>query len=219
MYWNRAMDFESKYKPLNYKSKCYKMSEDPSKEIWVYDDILTFNMRTHIYEMCSKSNYKIIGSDNGVLEYKSHISVVSTYSINDFKGTQLLEHLPPEVIERHRLSYKHHDDTMINMCTPSDRFHTHVDNGSDGWTMIYCSNMNWNVEWGGNTFFLNEAGDEIEYTNTYKPGRLVFFNPRIPHLIQPPTVFAPHFRFTLATKFIPEDLVPMTDGSLSLDNE
>ena len=186
-----------------YKVKEHTCASDPNKKIFVYDDLFDFSQRTHVYEMGTKSVYKIIGSDNGMLEYRDHISVVSVYNPYDFRGTGLLEKLPQEIIDRHELCHENVVDTMINLCTPSDRFHTHVDNDSNGWTLVYYMNMDWHPEWGGDTVFLTEDGKDIEFVSMFKPGRLVLFNPHIPHLIRPSTVLAPYFRMTLATKFIP----------------
>lgn len=192
---------------FEYSVKEHSMSGFPDRKIYVYDNILPYSTRTGIYEMCSKSLYKINGRDNEVLENQAHISMVSTYQLEDFKATELLENLPPEVIERHNLKYKYHNNTMINLCTPNDRFHMHIDNDSNGWTMVYYANLRWNIEWGGDTCFLNEEGDDFEYVCAFKPGRLVLFHPQIPHMIRPPTQLAAeagqHFRFTLASKFVP----------------
>ncbi len=205
-------------KNFEYKVKEYSMSNFPDRKVFVYDDILPYSVRTGIYEMCSKSLYKLNGTDNGVLENTQHISVVSTWQVDDFKHTQLLENLPKEVIERHNMYYKFHHNTMINLCTPNDRFHMHIDNDSNGWTMVYYANLQWNIEWGGDTCFMNEEGTDFEHVCSYRPGRLVLFHPQIPHMIRPPTQLASEhgqfFRFSLATKFVPTlgEARVLTDG-------
>jgi hypothetical protein len=65
--------------------------------------------------------------------------------------------------------------------------------------------MQWDPEWGGDTAFMTEDGSDIEFVSTYKPGRMVLFDPKIPHIIRPSTILAPYFRLTLASKFIPFD--------------
>jgi len=203
----------------DYRVTEYSMKNFPERKIYCYDNLFSYSVRTHIYEMCTKSVYKICGTDNGVMEYKNHVSVVSTYNLVDFEATELIDSLPPEVAKKHQLTYENVDNTMINLCTPADRFHTHIDNDSNGWTMVYYANLKWDVEWGGDTCFLNEQGDDFEFVSAFKPGRLVLFHPQIPHLIRPPTQLAAengaHFRFTLATKFIPKTHPQaLTDASL-----
>ena len=190
----------------SYKTKEITCSSNPSRKIFVYDDIFDFSTRTHIYEMGTKSFFRIIGSDNGMLEYRDHISIVSTYTSHDLKASGIVQKLPQEVIDRHNLKLEFADDTMINLSMPSDRFHAHVDNDSNGWTMVYYMNMEWRPEWGGDTAFMTEDGNDLEHVVGYKPGRIVFFHPQIPHMIRPSTIQAPYFRLTLATKFIPFDL-------------
>lgn len=182
------------------------ITTETGKNIWVYDNLFTYQQRTWLYEYATSSLFRIRGSDNGILEYKEHISVVSTYTTHDLKDSQMLEFMPQEIKDKHRLSYDTADDTMVNLCTPADRFHVHVDNDSNGRTMVYYLNLNWHIEWGGDTLFTDESGENVEYVSQFKPGRLILFDPKIPHVIRPSTVLAPHFRFTLATKFIPIEI-------------
>lgn len=181
-----------------------EITTSSGKKIWIYDDVFTYQQRTGFYEQAQSSFFRIRGSDNDILEYKEHVSVVSMYGLHDTKSMQIYDYIPDEIKEKHHLYYENIDDTMINMVTPSDRFHTHVDNDSEhGRTFIYYMNMVWNIEWGGDTLFLDEKAENIEFYSQFKPGRFVLFDPKIPHLIRPSTVQAPHFRFSFASKFIP----------------
>ena len=174
------------------------------RKIWIYDDVFTYQERTGFYEQAQNSFFRIRGSDNDILEYKEHVSVVSMYNPNDVRQMGIYDLIPEEIRKKHHMTYENIDDTMINMVTPSDRFHVHVDNDSEhGRTFVYYMNLNWDVEWGGDTLFLDEEGKNIEFCSQFKPGRFILFDPKIPHMIRPSTVLAPHFRFSLASKFIP----------------
>jgi len=186
----------------HYTETCIECSEDKNRKIFIYDNIFDYSCRTGIYEMALQSFFQIKGYDNKILENKKDISLVSLYTLRDFEGTQIFENIPYELKEKHNLDLKQIDSIMINLCTPHDRFHVHTDNDSNGLTLIYYLNLEWNIEWGGDTCFLKSNGVDFEHIVEYKPGRLVLFHPQIPHIIRPSTSLSPYFRFTLAAKFL-----------------
>lgn len=174
-----------------------------NKKIYVYDNLFDMATMNSMYEFSTTSMFKINGSDNGLLENKEHLSLVSVYNPYDVERLELIGRLPDEIKEKFNISIETMRHAMINLCTPSDRFHTHVDNNFDtGITIVYYLNTVWNPEWGGDTIFFDETGTDFEFVSQYKPGRLIIFDSSIPHLIRPSTVLAPHFRFTFAAKFV-----------------
>jgi hypothetical protein len=179
-----------------------EISLEKDKKVWIFDNIFDLAKRTELYTYAISSLFKIDGSDNGLLEFKDHLSMVSVYNETDVHRMGIFNFIPQNIKEEFNINLDTMSHAMINLCTPSDRFHTHVDNYGKGLTMVYYLNMNWNPEWGGDTLFLNESGEEIQYLSQFKPGRLVLFDSSIPHLIRPSTVLAPHFRFSFAAKFI-----------------
>ena len=179
------------------------------KKIWMYDDVFSFQQMKSFYQQAKNSFYRLRSSDNEVLEYKEHVNISSQYTDDDVKMMGIYDIIPEEIKTKHHIAYENMDDTMINLISPDSRFHTHVDNDSiHGRTLLYYMNLEWDVEWGGDTLFLDESGKTIEFYAQFKPGRLVIFDPKIPHLIRPSTQLAPHYRFSLATKFIPRALEP-----------
>jgi hypothetical protein len=178
---------------------------DKNKKIWIFDNIFDFSKRTELYTYATSSLFKIDGSDNGLLELKDHLSLVSVYSPADVHRMGMFDFMPDEVKKEFNISLDTMSHAMINLCTPADRFHTHVDNYGKGLTMVYYLNMNWDVEWGGDTLFLDETGKEVQYTSQYRPGRMILFDSSIPHLIRPSTVLAPHFRLSFAAKFVSKE--------------
>ncbi len=69
-------------------------------------------------------------------------------------------------------------------------------------TALWFITPEWNVEWGGETLFFDSAMD-AQVVVSPRPGRLVLFDGRLPHVGRPPNriCFAP--RFTLAFKLQP----------------
>jgi Rps23 Pro-64 3,4-dihydroxylase Tpa1-like proline 4-hydroxylase len=173
------------------------------KKIYVFENLFDFATRSQFYNFAITSMFKIDGTDSKLLENKEHLSLVSIYTPYDVERLEVLSRLPTEILEKFNISNDTMQHAMINLCSPSDRFHTHVDNNlENSWTLVYYLNLEWSPEWGGETIFLDEEGINFEHVSQFKPGKLIIFDPRIPHMIRPSTVLAPHFRFTFAAKFI-----------------
>ena len=78
----------------------------------------------------------------------------------------------------------------------------HVDSSIKGdKTLLYYMNREWKHEWGGETIFLDDNSNEIEYITPYVPGRIIVFDSTIPHAARQQSFAGPTYRFTLAIKF------------------
>lgn len=178
------------------------LSLNNQRKIHLYDDLFDYTTRSDFYRFCTTSLFKIDGSDNQQLEFKEHLSLVSIYNRFDVERFGILNLIPDDIKDNFGISLDTMLHAMINLCTPLDRFHVHSDNSTPtGVTLLYYCNVTWNVEWGGDTLFLDETCSNIEFTSQYKPGRLVIFDSRIPHLIRPSTTLSPYYRFSFAAKF------------------
>ena len=91
----------------------------------------------------------------------------------------------------------------MNLATTSDFDTIHIDDNhlEKPKTALYYPHPDWNIHWGGHTFFFNENLDSIEYTAAYKPGRLVIFDGSIPHCGSPPFASAQDKRYVVTCKF------------------
>jgi len=171
-----------------------------NKVIHVFDDTIELSKKLNIYKFVKNSFYKIAGHDGPIIE-KFDLTIVSNYSEDDL-NTIDFKKLPDDVnsvidLKKHKIL-----NSTINLCKPDDIFHVHTDSHFENyWTLIYYVNTSWDVEWGGDTVFLDES-NKIEYVSQYTPGRIVIFDSTIPHLIRPSTRLAPDYRFTLAIKYI-----------------
>lgn len=172
------------------------------RKIYVLEDLFDYATRSHMYKFTVQSLFNIAGSDNGLLEAKEHVSLVSVYGTYDVERLKILEGIPENIKNDLNITMDRLRHAMVNLSTPADRFHTHVDNNSENSiTLVYYLNMEWHPEWGGDTVFLDDTGTNFEYVSQYKPGKLLLFDSRIPHLIRPSTILSPHFRLTFAAKF------------------
>jgi Rps23 Pro-64 3,4-dihydroxylase Tpa1-like proline 4-hydroxylase len=68
-------------------------------------------------------------------------------------------------------------------------------------TIMYYLNSFWNLDFGGETFFLNQRRDEIVQAITPKPGRMVIFDGAINHSPRPLSKICNEFRMVLTFKY------------------
>jgi hypothetical protein len=80
--------------------------------------------------------------------------------------------------------------------------HTDVHDGKEGLTALWYIAPEWNVDWGGETMFYDNAQDGVACV-TPKPGRLAIFDGTIRHAGRPPNRICYAPRYTLAFKLEP----------------
>jgi hypothetical protein len=169
--------------------------------IHIFEDAVDYNFQTKIYNYVKNSLFTITGYDNGILEER-HLTLISHYDVTDLEECGFLSGLPEEIKSLISPQEYNVTDVLVNLCKPDDIFHIHSDDTTNnGLTLIYYVNLKWQLEWGGDTVFLDSTSKEIEYTSKYSPGKFVLFDGGIPHLIRPSTRLAPDYRFTLAARF------------------
>ncbi len=89
----------------------------------------------------------------------------------------------------------------VNAYSYGDCPTVHMDSSREGsFTVLYYANYEWNYNWSGETVFYNEAKDEIIRAVYPKPGRIVSFDGRIPHVAREPNRICPAVRYTIAIK-------------------
>ena len=114
----------------------------------------------------------------------------------------IIEHLPEKIKKQFNISLETNDRGIVNAITSNGVYHPHDDHGSDiKWSFLYYANMKWDLEWGGDTLFLNDDRQTISNTVQCKPNRVVIFDATIPHLIRPTTIIAPPYRFSINMTF------------------
>lgn len=177
------------------------INDDRHKKIHIFDDVFTFAERTRFYSFVTNSRYSIGEYDGVLLENHKTSTLTSKYSEGDVRAMDF--YIPAKVNEVVDLSDWKPVSAYTNLCRPDDSFHIHTDHHGPMWTVLYYVNLNWHIEWGGDTYFLKEDLS-IDYVSQFKPGRLVIFDGTIPHLMRPSTRLAPENRFSFVMKYIPK---------------
>ena len=68
------------------------------------------------------------------------------------------------------------------------------------YTVLQYANYLWDNDWFGETLFYNSLMNEIQYASMVVPGRVIIFDPKIPHAARAPSRLADYPRYTIATK-------------------
>ena len=177
-----------------------QITTSDNRLIHIFEDVVDYNFQTKVYNYVKNSLFSITGYDNGIIEDK-HLTLISHYNQDDLVDCGFVN-MPNTIRDLITPEEYNMTDIMVNLCKPDDIFHIHSDDTTNnGLTLLYYVNLKWDLEWGGDTVFLNSTSKEIEYTSQYKPGKFVLFDGGIPHLIRPSTRLASDYRFTLAARF------------------
>ena len=180
-----------------------KTVEIDNKVIEIYDNIFQAHERGKFYMRAQDAQYKLDRTSSRHIEYARFVSLASRFNLTDSLGFGFLTspRFKPflEIIKNKKLRYTR---SYINLCIHDDVYPYHVDSSDvDGLTMLYYLNLEWDPLWEGETHFSDENRREIQFSSSFIPGRLIVFNPTIPHKSSQPSTQAEQFRFTYALKF------------------
>ena len=186
------------------------------KKIYIYDDVFDFSTQDKLAHYIWSSYYKPVGVDRGFDGNTSnHLTMMSIFSEEEHKNSHFFDYLPEEIQKEHNIGLHTLSHGFANMVTPSDRFHVHSDNTvpdpktflpegelDHDISLLYYPSIDWHIEYGGDTLFLDETGLNVEFFSQYTSGRIIIFDCTIPHLMRPSTTLAPNFRFSWVIKFL-----------------
>jgi len=170
---------------------------NPTKEVYVYDNVLSSHEQQNILLYCTNSVYRIAGWSD--LVYSKEGYVHSWWAKEDLERSGFLDNANVrEVIKEQGLSLDNFDHCVVNLDTISDSHwpHTHVET-----VLLYYINMEWQEGWGGETLFYDEYGRDIIYGSKFTPNRIIVFDGKIPHNIKHQNRIADKYRMTLSIFF------------------
>lgn len=171
------------------------ISFENNRSIDVYDDLFNFAEMSYWNAFVKGSLFKTTGQD--VVSYKTSAQQLhSTYSMEDVTKMGFIDSEGFKFLDqKYNFTSKKIHALRVNLSTPAERNLVHTD-GVVGKTLIYYVNLDWELEWGGHTLFMDDTLNDVKYTCLYKPGRVVVFDASIPHMIMTPSVFCPINRYT-----------------------
>jgi SM-20-related protein len=180
-----------------------------NKQIVIIDNLYNFSEIAGIHKGIIGLNFRIANADEDEVQdivdkrLVSHIDyrALTSMKLLDVEKLKFISKYIPEEKFKIYASY-------VNMGLRGDKHQSHSDyywaNGAK--TLLYYANKEWNKNWGGETVFFDDKGEEIEYVTPFIPGRLILFDSDIPHLAKEQSSLGPSYRFTLAVKYVSNDL-------------
>jgi hypothetical protein len=172
-----------------------------NKLIEVYDDAFTYHERYKFYNYVKNSAFGIMGSDGSSgIQYDQIQQIYSSFSYKDIDQMGMSKtDIFQTLAKKYNFVNREVKQMRINVSPPAERNFVHSD--AEGLTFLYYINLEWKLEWGGHTLFMDDNLEDAIYTSVYKPGRLVIFNGTIPHMIMTPTMSSAQYRYSLAIQF------------------
>jgi len=173
-----------------------------NQEIYIFDNVYQSHYTQKFYNFIINSYFQINLNDSDSNDYDNTKLFGSKYSKEDLEQMGIIEHLPEHIKKQFNISLENNDRGLVNAITSSGVYHPHDDAGNGAkWSFLYYANMKWDLEWGGDTLFLNDDRQTINNVVQCKPNRVVIFDATIPHLIRPTTNIAPPYRFSINMTF------------------
>tara|TARA_X000000368_G_scaffold312107_1_gene249890 strand:+ start:351 stop:923 length:573 start_codon:yes stop_codon:yes gene_type:complete len=180
------------------------MNQEPL--IHVFENEIPFNTRINLYDFCSKSQFELGWKDgNNVGENKYASNIHSSWSKENIllidQSCNFIFYLKKCISQTPFFINKFLERIELNLVRSDDVHYIHSHPGRQ--VVLYYVNLDWEDGWYGETLFYDPHDlDKVCFTSTYKPGRIILFDGRIPHAIRPQSIKAPKYRFTLSLFFI-----------------
>lgn len=186
----------------------YKKVLIDQKEVEIFDNIFTAEEKLKLYLFACNSKYSIIRSALDIpestqyprtLKCSLNLSDVLSPYFNFFSNKTVLDY-----VQKNHLRFS---DAYINLTTSDDLDSYHTDTFfPSSKTMLYYLNTEWQTNWEGETHFSDSQMQEILFSCSFIPGRLVVLDPTIPHKSSQPSRAAKFHRLVLVLKFAgPQD--------------
>ena len=173
------------------------MSE--TKILDIHDNLFSFHERTQFYNFLRQSFYKTTGGDIYMANNNSE-QLFSPFIETDVREMGFLDTDGyKNLCDKYNLTSMKVVQYRVNLSTVCDKNYIHIDN--KGLTLLYFSNLNWEVSWGGHTLFMDDHLTEAKYTCLNKPGRVAVFDGSIPHMIMTPSFVCPEFRYSFVIQY------------------
>ena len=182
-----------------------KIEIDDEREIVIIDDSLDIGKINNLYYDCCQLPYRIENSSVADIQRICDRRLKCVLPDENPMTSMLLKE-NSESLKAIR-KYIPNDEYgyargYVNLGLHSDVSQVHTDDSRKNKTLLYYSNKNWEMNWGGETVFYNDSGTDYVKVVPYVPGRIVIFDGRIPHRANPMNmILSPSYRFTVALKF------------------
>jgi len=183
--------------------KYEKIVTSENKEIHIFDNMFDLNYMQHMYAYATNSFFKITGSVSPAKETWNEWNLSCTLDEGDVVNTGFDKMAAPEYKELMGHSKINRAFILLSFDKQMSRYH--ADGAHFKYTVLYYANLEWDKDWSGETIFTNNDFSKIEAGVMYKPGRVIAFDPSIPHKSCPVSVNAPQIRMVYSFNYKKEN--------------
>jgi len=160
------------------------------KSISLYENVFSYQERSNLYTFFKESLYRPVSGD-----IYNEEQLFSAYSVLDVENSGIKSMSGfKEICDKFNIFEKQLKQVRVNLTTPFEKNKIHAD--GFGITLLYYANLEWRVDWGGHTLFLDDSLQEAEFVSIYKPNKVVVFDGSIPHMIMTPSNLCPCLRYS-----------------------
>lgn len=166
----------------------------------VYDDLVPRDLVKQVFDCIHQPAYKFGQKSNPGDAFGFWIAHITEETLSSVKPLRRLMEILDDKITKGEFDIQR---MYVNAYNFGDCPTVHSDHDSEGfYTALYYANPQWHVDWAGETLFYNMARDDILRAVYPMPGRIVFFDSRIPHSARPPSRVCDFIRYTIAVKLV-----------------
>ena len=167
--------------------------------IGIFDNKVDYDSKINIYRHCINSHLRLGWSDRDEPK-KFTLNLHSQWSKEDCKSSSILSFFEECIENTDWFTTKNFVDAYVNYVTSDSihYIHTHTDKN----VALYYVNLDWQDGWYGETIFYDKNNtNEVVFTSSFTPGRIILFDGSVPHAIRPQSKIAPKYRLTISCLF------------------
>lgn len=164
----------------------------------VYDDLVPTDLVKQVFESIHQPAYKFGQKSNPGDAFGFWIAHITKETLSSVKPLYRLMEIIDDNVTKGQFDIQR---MYVNAYNFGDCPTVHSDHDAEGfYTALYYANPSWHVDWAGETLFYNTTRDDIIRAVYPAPGRIVFFDSRIPHSARSPSRVCDFIRYTIAVK-------------------
>ena len=168
--------------------------------IEVFDNRIPLGLRCDLLDYCFNSTFKLGWTDRSSNETDIYdLNIHSRWTESNIRDCHIMPYIMGCIEESNWFTKRNVNKAIVNLVKSEDVHYIHAHKEQ---VALYYVNLDWKDGWYGETVFYNPMNlDEIVFTSTYKPGRILLFDSNIPHAIRPQSIKGPKFRMSLTLFF------------------
>lgn len=153
------------------------------ENVYIYDDVFDANECEYYNKFAQNSLFKCNYNSSMLNEHMTYAALTSPFNDKDVENFQFFQSKNFGKV-KHHFKNMHRFVSWITLIKMMPEVYYHVDDSnstnSNTMSMIYYVNMEWNINYGGETIICNSKG-EPELAIATKPNRIAIYSSKLMH--------------------------------------